>query len=86
MKKSKWLDFIFTVVVRLICGIILGCLAGLIAISRYKLWAILGDNTRGPLIVVALFALGGGIVAVFTTPYWQTPWYKGIRGRDGDKD
>jgi hypothetical protein len=26
----------------------------------------------------------GGIIAVYTNPHRQTPWYKGIRGGDDD--
>jgi hypothetical protein len=22
------------------------------------------------------WAIGGGVIGIFTTPYWQTPWYK----------
>jgi hypothetical protein len=84
MKKSKWPDFIFTVVIRFICGIFLGCLVGLFLLYRGILKAFSHNHTWGPLILLALFALGGGIIAVFTTPSWQTPWYKGIRGRDDD--
>ena len=84
MKKSKWPDFIFTVVVRFICVIVLGCLAGLLLLYRGILRAFSHNNTWGPLVMLALSALVGGIVAVFTTPYWQTPWYKGIRGRDDE--
>ena len=82
MKKSKWPDFIFTVVVRFICGILLGCLAGLLVAYRGILRAFSHNNTWGPLVLLALAALAGGIIAVFTTPSWQTPWYKGIRDRN----
>ena len=34
------------------------------------------DNTHVPLIWLGLCGLVGGIVAVFTVPRWQTPWYK----------
>jgi hypothetical protein len=36
----------------------------------------------GGAILGCVFAVGcglvGGLIAVCKTPYWQTPWYKGI--------
>jgi hypothetical protein len=84
MKNSKWPDFLFTVVVRFICGIVLGCRALIFFDWKGVLWAFSRDDTRVPLILLVLCGLAGGIVAVFTVPYWQTQWYKGIRGRDDD--
>ena len=34
------------------------------------------DNAHGPLIWLGLCGLVGGIVAVFTIPRWQTPWFR----------
>jgi hypothetical protein len=28
---------------------------------------------------LGLFGFGGGLAVVFTTPRWQTPWYRGVR-------
>jgi len=33
-----------------------------------------------------VLALGGSLLAIFRIPYWQTPWYKGIRDTDDDRD
>ncbi len=85
MKSNKWPDFIFTVVVRFICGIVLGSLACLLVSYRGILRAFSHNNIRGPVIWLVLCGLAGGIIAVFTVPHWQTPWYKGIRGPDDDE-
>jgi hypothetical protein len=85
MKQSKWPDFLFTIAVRLIGGIVLGGLACFVLGYRGILRAFSHDNTREPLIWLVLCGLAGGIIAVFTVPHWQTPWYKGIRGRDDDE-
>ena len=86
MKKSKWPDFLFTIAVRLIGGIFLGCLVCVIFLYRGILRAFSHNNTRVPLVILALCGLVGGIIAVFTTPYWQRPWYKGIRSGDDNKN
>ena len=75
MKQSKWPDFFFTITVRFICGIVLGGLACFFFGWRGILRAFSHDNTQGPLIWLGLCGLAGGIVAVFTVPRWQTPWY-----------
>ena len=82
--KSKWPDFLFTLAVRFISGVILGGLACFVIAYKSILRAFSHDNTHAPLIWLAIFAVGGGIIAVATTPYWQTPWYKGIRDKDKD--
>jgi len=82
MKKSKWPDFILTVVFRFIGGMILGCGAAMIFNYRGILRAFSRNHTRGPVIWLALCGLVGGIIAVCKTPYWQTPWYNGM----GDKE
>ena len=82
MKRSQWPDFFFTIVVRFIGGVILGCAACLLFGYRSLLRAFSQDKTRGPLIWPAGCGLAGGVIAVFATPGWQTPWYKGIHGRD----
>jgi len=84
MKQSKWPDFLFTIVVRFLCGIAFGCLAWFFS-YRFILRAFSHNNARGPLIWLVVCGLAGGIIAVFTVPHWQTPRYKGIRGRDDDE-
>ena len=75
-KQSKWPDYLFTVTVRFICGVIFGGVVCLIFSYRRILSSFSHENTKGPLIWLALCALIGGIAAVWTTPDWQTPWYK----------
>jgi H+/Cl- antiporter ClcA len=83
---NKWPDFLFTLAVRFICGIVLGCLACFMFSYRGILRAFSHNNTRVPLIWLALCGVIGGLIAVFTIPHWQTPWYKGIRSRNNDND
>ena len=60
---------------RFVCGIVLGGLSLLFS-WRGILRAFSHDNTQAPLLWLGLCGLAGGIVAVFTVPRWQTPWYK----------
>jgi hypothetical protein len=83
MKKSKWPDFIVTVIMRFAAGVVLGAVVGLVGGYRGILRAFSRDHTRGPVIWLSLCGLVGGIIAVCRTHYWQTPWYK---GRDDDQD
>jgi hypothetical protein len=76
MKKSKWPDFLFTVAVRFVCGVVLGGLACFPFTWRGILRAFSHDNAYGPLVWLGLCGLAGGLAAVFTVPRWQTPWYK----------
>jgi hypothetical protein len=76
MKQSKWPDFLFTITVRFVFGILLGGLACLFFSWRGDLRAFSHDNTHAPLIWLGLWGLVGGIVAVVTVPRWQTPWYR----------
>jgi len=97
MKKSKWPDFLFTVAVRFVCGVVLVGFACFLFSWRGILRAFSHDNAYGPLVWLGLCGLAGGLVAVFTVPRWQTPWYKrdseelgilaelGSQGRDGYK-
>jgi drug/metabolite transporter (DMT)-like permease len=82
MKKKKWADFFLTVVFRFIGGTLLGCLACVLFTWRGVLRAFSRNHTHWPFILLAVFGLAGGIIAVCQTPYWQTPWYKGIHGQD----
>jgi hypothetical protein len=76
MKQSKWPDFLFTVVVRFVCGLVLGALgcllifwAGLLRVSAHNHYSF-------ALIFIGLGAFVGAIAAVCTIPRWQTPWFK----------
>lgn len=86
MKQSKWPDFLFTLVVRLVCGAFVGGLACFIFTYRGILRAFSHNDTTSPLVWLAICAAVGGIVSVFTIPHWQTPWYKGIRDRNQEDD
>ena len=51
------------------------------------LW-IFGDegHPKRPFYWIGGWALAGGIVAILTTPHWQTPWYKYERLHFDDKE
>ncbi len=83
MKKSKWPDFLFTVAVRLLCGVVLGVLVCLLLSWGGILKVFSRGNIYVPLVWLGLYAVGGGLVAVFTVPRWQTPWYKRDTGQLG---
>ena len=76
MKTSKWPDYLFTVAVRFIFGGIFGGLAGMLLGWR----GILGSEAHSSLKAIGFWLVGwfvlGSIIAVFTVPSWQTPWYK----------
>jgi len=75
------MDFLFTIVVRLISGAVLGCGAGMLLGYKGILRAFSQNHLKAPIIWLALCGLAGGVIAIFTIPPWQTPWYKGIRGQ-----
>jgi len=75
---NSWPDFIFTIIVRLLCGGVLGGLACFVFMWRGILNAFAHNNTRVPLVVLSVCGIVGGLIAVFTVPRWQTPWYKGV--------
>src|SRR5438270_1758509 len=97
MKQNKWPDFLFTITVRLICGIVLGGLASFLFAWTGVLRTLSHNNTHRSLIWLGLWGLAGAIIAVCTIPRWQTPWYKRDSGaldlmaelkslgQDGDK-
>lgn len=85
MKSNRWPDFLFTVAVRFICGAVLGVLGSVVAAYRRILRAFSHDNLAAPIFWLAVCGVAGGVIAVFTIPCWQTPWYKGIRDRK-DRD
>jgi RsiW-degrading membrane proteinase PrsW (M82 family) len=82
MKKSKWADFLVTVAFRFIGGAILGCLVCLLVTYRFILRAFAHNHVHGPIIWLVVCGLAGGIIAAWTTPYWQRPWYKGVQDDD----
>ena len=81
---NSWPDFIFTIVVRLFFGIVLGGLACFVFMWRGILNAFAHNNTRVPLVVISVCGILGGLIAVFTVPRWQTPWYKGLVVHDAE--
>lgn len=83
MKKSKWPDFLFTIAVRFICGVVLGGLVCVLFSWKGILYSFSRNHTHGPLVWLGLCGLAGGLVAVFTVPRWQTPWYKRSPGELG---
>jgi len=76
MGKSKWPDFLFTLAVRLFCGVFLGGLLCVLIGYRGILSSFAHNHIRAAGVWLGLWALAGGLVAVLTTPRWQTPWYK----------
>ncbi|HWF18144.1 MAG TPA: hypothetical protein VG754_02710 [Verrucomicrobiae bacterium] len=86
MKKySKWPDFLFTLTVRFICGFILGGAACILVTFKGIMRAFANNHLLTPVIWVCVFGIAGGLVAVFTIPAWQRPWYKGIREQRRDE-
>jgi len=85
MKPNRWPDFLFTVAVRFLCGVVLGGLACVVVTYRGLLRALSHDDVRGPLVWLGVCGLAGGVVAVLTTPHWQAPWYRGIQDQDDDE-
>ncbi len=83
---SRWPDFMFTVVIRFICGTVLGGLLCLLMFYRGVLRSFSHNHIWSVVVWLGLWGFGGGLVAVFTIPKWQTPWYKGIRDRNRDND
>ena len=76
MKQSKWPDFMFTVVVRFVCGFVLGGLGCVLIFWTGMLRTSAHNHYSAALIFLALGAFVGAIAAVCTIPRWQTPWYK----------
>jgi hypothetical protein len=84
MKRNPWPDFFFTVVVRFIGGALMGGLACVVIGHRALLRSLAHDNMQTPILWLAAAGTVGGLAGAFTTPYWETPWYKGIRDRDDE--
>jgi hypothetical protein len=87
--RGKWPDFLFTLGIRFFCGAVLGVLASflifLICVPRghraarppLVLWVFNDEaHAHRPYYWFGAWSLLGGIVAAFTIPRWQTPWYK----------
>jgi len=90
MKPSQWPDYLFSVAVRSVFGGIFGGLAGLLLLftGRHPIAVHMGGH-NALMLVAAAFVLGtlfGSIGAVCTIPYWQTPWYKGVRDEKKDEE
>jgi hypothetical protein len=79
---KRWSDFLFAVVVRLICGLILGALAGLIVGWRTILRWETREKTAAIVFWLLAWAFGGAITAVLRIPRWQTPWYTRLSDSD----
>jgi hypothetical protein len=79
---KRWSDFLFAVVVRLICGLILGALAGLIVGWRAVLRWEAREKTAAVAFWFIAWAVGGGIIAILRIPRWQTPWYTRLSDSD----
>jgi hypothetical protein len=85
MKQSKWPDFIFTIAVRFVCGVVLGCLVCVLLLWKGILRSFSRNHTHEPLVIMVICGLVGGMIAVLTVPQWQRPWYKGIRSLDEEE-
>jgi hypothetical protein len=93
--RAKWADFLFTLAVRFIGGAVLGLLPGFLILCPGRrsgshpliVW-VAGDEAHPHrfLYWFICWAVAGGIIGMFTTPYWQTPWYKYERLQFDKKD
>jgi hypothetical protein len=87
--RGKWTSFLFALGVRFLCGAVLGVLASLLIFviatpRRHRttrpplvLW-VFNDETHPhrPYYWFGTWSLLGGMIAAFTIPRWQRPWYK----------
>ena len=81
-RPSKWGNFWFIAIVRAFSGAILGALAGLLfggptRRGGFILRHLARDEIQPVAIWFIAWSIGGAIVALFTIPHWQLPWYKG---------
>jgi hypothetical protein len=83
--NNRWSDFLFAIGVRLVCGVILGGLAGMVLGWKFILRREARNDLKSIALWLCAWTVGGAIVAVCRIPHWQRPWYKGIRGGDGRK-
>lgn len=89
-KRALWMDFLLTLLVRGIAGAVLGALAGLACSPRRMLRALAGWSFHSVAIWIALWAAGGLVVGLFTSPKENRPWLimRKIRERErrGQRD
>ncbi|MCA9295793.1 MAG: hypothetical protein KC983_04735, partial [Phycisphaerales bacterium] len=69
---NPWVDFLITVIVRFICGFIIGAVGLFIVRFRFILRAL----SEGALPYNTILICGGiaGVLCVFTTPRHMRPW------------
>ena len=84
--NDKWLNFLFVIVARFMAWAIIGAVASILIcapIGRHEgshpllVWVV-GDEAHPHRLLYWLgaWSLVGALISVFTTAYWQTPWYK----------
>jgi hypothetical protein len=71
---NPWADFVVTVLVRFVCGVLLGALACLIFGFRVVMRAIAEDGF--PIERFLIWGAIGGVICIFTTPREMWPWTK----------
>ena len=71
---NAWLDFLLTIVVRLVCGFVLGVFASLIVGFRIFMRAI-ADSTL-PWERIWIWGGAGAVICLFTIPRQSLPWTK----------
>ena len=76
MKASLWLDFLFTVFVRIVIGGLLGCLGFLLLFWQGIMWRVADNDTRTPVQGMMVGAIIGALLTLGSIPRWQTPWRK----------
>jgi len=79
VNKSKWPDFLFTLAVRFVCGVVFGVLACVLFSALGILRTFAHNHSVAPFVRMGLWGFIGGLMAVFTVPRWQTPWHKSDR-------
>ena len=91
MKSSgDWSNYLSIVFIRALGGGIVGGVAGLFfGIGRrgrggFILKHLADDKITPVILWFAAWIIGGAIVATFTIPHWQTPWYKGDHQHDNN--
>ena len=71
---GAWGDFLLTLVVRFLCGAVLGAIAMFVVRFRAVMNVIAQDGF--PFMTLLLWCAGGGVIAMFTTPRHMLPWTK----------
>lgn len=72
---NPWLDFVVTVVIRLICGFVLGAVASYIFGFRVYMRGL--ANGDFPVERLLIWGGIGAVICMFTTPRDSLPWIKG---------